>query len=382
MHTRQIVSIKLKIVLSLIIFLLLFTSFAYAEELNVNAKSAILYDMETGRILWGKNINVKRPMASTTKIMTAVIALEKGNLDDTVTASPKACAISGSSIWLQPGEKLKLKDLIYGMMLKSGNDAATAVAQHIGGNVETFVEMMNKKAIDLGAYNTSFANPHGLDDHKHYSTALDLAIIGSYALKNPQFAQIVKTKQKIIDSTNKQKRRQIMNINKLLWQYEGADGVKTGYTSMAGHCLVGSATRDGWQLISVVLKCPSRYCIWQDTIKLLKYGFNNFYKYNAVKKHQIITTVEVLNGKADKLALLSKEDINIPLKKGEEQKVNIKVKIPDKIEAPITKNQPIGKLMVYFDSKLIKETELVAEVAVERKSFIDIINRFLNTWIY
>lgn len=373
---------KKNIILLFIIFCLFFSpSAAKAQNPNINAKYAIVCDVETGRILWGKNINIKRPMASTTKIMTAILAIEKGNLNEMVTVTPTACSIGGSSIWLKPGEQLTIRELLYGMMLKSGNDAATAVAQHIAGSVSDFVKMMNNKAIEIGAYNTSFANPHGLDDHNHYSTALDLSIIAAYALKKPIFSEIVKTREATISWHDQGGKRYLRNINKLLWIYPQADGVKTGYTSRAGHCLVASATQNDWQLVSVVLKCPSRYTLWNDSIELLEYGFSTYYRYNAVKKNQIIKTIEVKNGKRDIVAVLNTKEINLPLKKGEEDNVKVVVDLPEHVEAPVKKKQILGKLKVYLDSKLMGESDLVAEISIERKTFIDIFYKMLNTWL-
>ncbi len=374
--------LKKKNIILFIIFCLFFsTSAAKAQGPTISAKYAIIRDVETGRILWGKNINIKKPMASTTKIMTAILAIEKGNLNEMVTVTPTACNIGGSSIWLKPGEQLTMKELLYGMMLKSGNDAATAVAQHIAGSVPDFVKMMNAKAIEIGAYNTSFANPHGLDDHNHYSTALDLSIIAAYALKIPFFSEIVKTKEITISRYNQGGKRYLRNINKLLWKYPEADGVKTGYTSRAGHCLVASATLNDWQLVSVILKCPSRYTLWNDSIELLEYGFSTYYRYNVVKKNQIIRTVKVKNGKRDIVTVLSKEEINLPLKKGEENKVKVVVDLPEHVKAPVEKNQILGKLRVYLDSKLMGGSDLVAEISVERKTFIDIFYKMLNNWL-
>ena len=222
------------------------------EDLNINARSAIVMDFESGRVLFEKNAYQKRPMASTTKVMTAIVALENGNLDDHVTVSRNAASIHGSLMHLGAGETLTLRELMYGLLLCSGNDAAIAIAEHIGGSVDGFLEMMNNKAKEIGAINTNFTSPHGLDGVGHYSTAYDMALITRYALKIPVFNEIVKTTSIQIGN------RYLHNTNEMLTSYQGADGVKTGYTGKAGRCLITSATRDGRRFISVVLFCDSR----------------------------------------------------------------------------------------------------------------------------
>ena len=222
------------------------------DEPVINAQSAIVMDFDTGRVIFEKNAYQRRPMASTTKVMTAIIALENGNLDDIVTISRNATSIHGSLMHLHTGEKLPLRDLMYGLLLCSGNDASIAIAEHVGGSVEGFLEMMNNKAKEIGANNTHFTSPHGLDDVGHHSTAYDMALITKYALNIPVFNEIVKTKSIQVGN------RYLNNSNEMLTSYEGADGVKTGYTGRAGRCLITSATRDGRRFISVVLFCDSR----------------------------------------------------------------------------------------------------------------------------
>ncbi|HHY79044.1 MAG TPA: D-alanyl-D-alanine carboxypeptidase, partial [Thermoanaerobacter sp.] len=214
-----------KFILYLFILLYFMSSVkVYAESYpSISAKAAIVMDQETGRVLYEKNSHEKLPMASTTKIMTLLVALEKGNLNDIVTVSKRAASVGGSSIWLSPGEKIDMESLLYGLMLNSGNDAATAIAEHIGGSVESFVEIMNQKAKEIGAYNTHFVTPSGLDIgiDDHYTTAYDLALITRYAFRYPKFAEIVSTKEKTIPWEGKEWDRYLRNKNKLLWIYEG-----------------------------------------------------------------------------------------------------------------------------------------------------------------
>ena len=205
-------------------------------------------------------------MASTTKIMTAILAIEMGDLADVVTVSPRAAGVEGSSIYLERGEKLTLEDLLYGLMLRSGNDAAVAIAEHIGGTVENFANLMNRKAYQIGARNTHFVNPHGLHDDKHYTTAYDLALISAYAMENPVFRVIVSTKQKKIPWEGRNYSRVLQNKNALLWDYEGANGIKTGYTKISRRCLASAALRFGMQLVCVVLDCQPWF---EDSMALL-----------------------------------------------------------------------------------------------------------------
>ncbi|PTQ55900.1 MAG: D-alanyl-D-alanine carboxypeptidase [Candidatus Carbobacillus altaicus] len=240
---------------------------------SISARSAALIDVESGRILYGKDIDRELPIASLTKVMTAIVAIEEGDLNDVVTASPRAVGVDGSSIYLQQGETMRLNDLLYGLMLRSGNDAAVAIAEHIGGSEPGFVQLMNEKAAWLGLSHTHFVNPHGLDEEGHYSSARDLAVLSAYALKNPVFQEIVKTTKTTAPLPGAAWERLWINKNKLLRLYPGADGIKTGYTEQAKRCLASSATRNGIQLAAIVLNDGND---WGDSMALLDYGFTNF----------------------------------------------------------------------------------------------------------
>ncbi len=233
------------------------------EEIKLGSKGVILYDAYSGRILYGENIDEKLPMASTTKIMTLLVALENANLDDIVKVSKNATKAPKVKMYLSEGEEVKLENLLYGLSLESFNDCAVAVAEYVGGDVETFCNMMTAKAKELGAVNTSFKTPNGLDADGHYSTARDLAIITAYALKNEKFVEITNT----ISYTFKSSKREytVNNKNRLLREYQGANGVKTGYTGLAGQCFVGAAKRGDMQLVTVVLQAG-----WGETGKAQK----------------------------------------------------------------------------------------------------------------
>ncbi|WP_239614081.1 D-alanyl-D-alanine carboxypeptidase family protein [Cohnella mopanensis] len=239
-----------------------------------HAKAAALADVTSGRILFSQHGDEPMKIASLTKIMTAIVAIEHSNLDSTINVSTRAAGKEGSSLYLKAGEKITLRNALYGLMLRSGNDAATAIAEHVGGSVEGFAYLMNKKAEEIGLTHSHFMNPHGLDEQGHYSSANDLAKLTVYALHNPDFASIVKTKVKEAPNPNEQWDYKWVNKNKMLTMYEGADGVKTGYTKQALRTLVSSATRDGQQLVAVTLNDGSD---WLDHQNLLDYGFEQFH---------------------------------------------------------------------------------------------------------
>lgn len=247
------------------------------DPVNLRAKSALLMDAQSGKIYYQKNARVRRAPASTTKIVTVLVAIELGNLEDMVTVSENVTEVRGASLGLKPGEVIKLRDLLYGALLKSANDACVAIAEHLCGNEENFVWVMNEKAKEIGALETHFVNCHGLDTEEHYSTAYDLALIGRAAMENATFRELVKTPRIYIKSTQgkKEKVRILLSKNRLLTTFEGSDGVKTGFTNGAGYCLVSSASRMGNRMIAVVLGDKNR---WQDAKILLTAGFDYLQK--------------------------------------------------------------------------------------------------------
>lgn len=326
---------------------------------RVTALSAVLMDSATGEILWEKNPDLRRPPASTTKIMTAVVALEKGNLNKKTSISTNAAGTEGSSIWLQEGEKLSRRELLYGALLNSGNDACIALAEAVSGSVDSFVVEMNRKAKEMGADGTHFANPNGLPDKEHYTTARDLATITRYGMKMPRFKAMVKTKELEITATPKGVNRYLRNHNKLLWNYDGADGVKTGYTMEAGKCLVASATRNGQQLIAVVLASRD---IWSDTKNMLEYGFTNYILVRGGTKGEIaktIRTVEGSDGTPLKIALA--DDLAAVVRTDSTTKIDKVIKIAKGKTAPIKKGEKLGSVELRGqDGRLYGKVSLVA----------------------
>lgn len=368
-----------KIFIFLSITLCLIPRTALAAGPSTAARGAVLMEVETGRVLYEKNPHEKMPMASTTKIMTAILALEKGNLSDVVTVSRNASGVEGSSIYLAVGEQLTLEQLLYGLMLRSGNDAAVAIAEHIAGSVEEFAKMMNEKAREIGAYNTNFVNPHGLHHEDHYTTAYDLALISSYAMKNPKFVEIASTKYYKIPWPGQPWDRVLKNKNALLWDYEGANGIKTGYTKASGRCLASAALRDGMQLVCVVINCQPWF---DDSMAILDYGFKEFRSHEVLSAGDKLGTIPVKNGFEEQVEILLNEDIVLPIREGEEKKINVKLECPESLTAPVKAGDKVGYVKVSLGSDLEITKELYAASSVEENTFRSNIWRIIRSWIF
>ncbi len=331
------------------------------ENIGVSAASAVVIDGESGRILYEKNADAKRGMASTTKIMTAIVALEQGKPEDIVEISSYASRIEGSSMYLKEGEKITLENLVYGLMLVSGNDAATAIAEHISGSEKEFAKLMNEKAKALGANNTHFTNPHGLADDKHYTTAKDLAKIAAYGLKNPTFGKIVSTKNKTIDRETMGKTT-LVNHNKLLNTYEGCIGVKTGFTKATGRCLVSASKRNGLKIVCVTLNAGDD---WNDHKRLSDYAFANYKATLYGRDGTVAGTVRVTGGVLDELGVIYSEDIYLLEKSKEEWEIC--TELPHKIKAPINKGQIVGQVVAEHKSGEKQSFDLIAEKDIAGK---------------
>ncbi|RDV84298.1 D-alanyl-D-alanine carboxypeptidase family protein [Ammonifex thiophilus] len=268
---------------------------AWASPPEIKAEAAVLMEAETGQVLYAKNPEEHMYPASTTKILTALVVLQYARLNDQIVASPEAVSTEGSSIWLKEGEKLSVEDALYALLLNSANDVAVALAQKVSGSVPAFAQLMNETAKACGATSSHFTNPHGLPDPEHYTTALDLARITRVALGNRFFREIVATKTYTLHRPALPEPFVLVNHNKLLWRYEGAIGVKTGYTTVAGQCLVAAARRNGRELIAVVLKSEGTE-VWNDAVKLLDYGFNAFKPVELFKKGEALGQVGIPGG--------------------------------------------------------------------------------------
>ena len=322
---------------------------------GLSAEKAVLLDAATGRILFEKNIDEQSLIASTTKIMTALIVCEQCNVLDRMRVPKEAVGIEGSSMYLQEGEILTLQELLYGLMLHSGNDAAVALAIYCGGTVEGFVELMNDKAHTLGLSGTHFANPNGLDAPGHYATARDLAVLAAYAMKNPVFYQTVSTRSVKIGQ------RYLTNHNKLLWRVEGADGVKTGYTRAAGRILVSSAARNGRRLICVTIDDPDD---WNDHCALLEKGFSEFRILHLISEGQMMGTVEIAGGQAGRVKLLAAEDFDYAL--AEHEKFTTEITGPGFVYAPVVRGAEAGFAHLCVDGKSVGKIPLIYGETIEQ----------------
>lgn len=366
--------------------ILLMQQNVYSDEIklpDVEALGAIIIDANTSRVLWGRNEHTPLANASTTKIMTAIVALENGNLNDIVRVSSNAAATPEVKMYLKTGEEIKLEYLIYALMLQSSNDAAVAIAEHIAGDVKTFCNMMTQRAKELGAKNTVFETPNGLDKGEHHSTAYDMALIAKHALSIKKFVEISNTPA--IRAESNVKPYDIVNKNRLLREFEGANGVKTGFTGKAGHCFVGAAKRDNMQLITVVLGSgwgnKGKEQKWIDTKQLLNYGFNN-YKYEVlVEKGKKAGSITVDRSKTEEIEVNFKDGCILPINKEEKDKVNIAVEVPTVLRAPVEANQEIGVAKVYLDKDLFAEIPILTKEGAERHDLKTSLERVINNWL-
>lgn len=364
------------------IFCMLFTVNCWGSENEpeVNALSAVLIDADTGRVLWGKNENEPMAMASTTKIMTAIVTLENADISEKVTVSKNATLAPPVKMYLKEGEELTLEQLLYALLMQSSNDAAVAIAEKVGGSVENFCAMMNEKAKELGCRDTEFVTPNGLDKGNHHSTAYDMAIIGAYAIKNDEFVRISNTRN--ISFTTNMKSYSIVNKNQLLDSYEGAIGIKTGFTGKAGHCFVGAAKRGDVTLVSVVLASgwgtAGKANKWSDTKEILNYGFDNYKKYSIIGDKVDIC---VDKAKVSKTTLKYENSIELLMKESERNTVSFKNNIPEMIEAPVRKGEKIGTSEVYLGDLKVGSINLIATESIEKHSLGNSFDKIIKEWL-
>lgn len=320
-----------------------------AEAPAVSAASAVLLDADSGRILYAQNENEERAIASITKLMTALVAAEYlDDLSQTITIQKEWTGIEGTSLYLKAGEEISLETLLYGLLLHSGNDAAVALAAHCAGDVETFVGWMNQRARDLGMTGTHFSDPNGLGDEDHYSTALDMARLGAACLKNPVVSKIVATKSIVLEG------RSFTNHNKLLWQYEGCTGMKTGYTRQAGRTLVSSAERDGQKLVCVTLSDGND---WADHKTLLDYGFETYPRQVLAEEGGTLRRMTVEESLLRQVPVVARDTVAYPLKEGEQ--ITAKIQLPKTARAPVTQGEIAGTVTFYKGERQVGRTYLV-----------------------
>lgn len=347
---------------------------------KISAQSAILIEAESGKVLYSKNAEKRMPMASTTKIMTAILAIECGISLDTVIKIPKdAVGIEGSSIYLKEGEEISFESLIYGLLLCSANDAAVALAITVGGSLVHFVDLMNQKAASLGLCNTHFENPHGLHDENHFTTAHDLALLMAYCVKNPIFLNISGCEKKIFASSDNMSRVMI-NHNRLLRSYSGVIAGKTGYTKASGRCLVSCAERDGLRLIAVTLNAPND---WQDHTNLFDFGFES---YRIIRLDCVYITLPVASGSKNEL-VASADGTSLFLPKSSEE-ISVQINAPRFVFAPVNKGDKVGEVVYKCQGKTILTLPLLATETIMAKKYkfnpfsylIDLIKGFFTKW--
>lgn len=357
----------------LILCMFWFTSVAAGFELQ--SPAAILMDARTAQVIYSKNPDLRREPASTTKILTALVAVEKAaDLNALVTISAKAANTEGSSAQLEAGMKIPLRELLYAMLMLSGNDAANAIAEYVAGNVATFAEMMNTRARAAGATHSNFVNPSGLPASTQYSTVRDLALIGRAALRNPVLAQIFATKQHHFAWM----KAASTNHNRLLWTVPGADGVKNGYTIAAHHTWVGSATRDGLRLITAVLGAPSRTVVLEEQERLLDYGFTLYKTQESVQKGQTIGQLRVRGGEVAEVAAVAQCDAKVWVRNDQSSEVIKQVELPEDMRAPLTGNEVIGTLRYVSGGEILAEVPLVPAAPVPEAPALARVGRYVK----
>lgn len=357
-------------------------------ELNIYSKRAIIYERNSNTILYGKNINEVCPMASTTKIMTALLVIESSNLESIVTISKKAASTGGSRLGLKENDTIKVIDLLYGLMLPSGNDAAYALAEYVGGTYDNFISMMNNKAKSLGLVNTNFESPHGLDSINHHTTILELAKITDYALNNDVFRKIVNTKKYTVYINNSPKT--ISNTNELLGtQY--VYGVKTGFTNKAGRCLVSVANNNDLDIIVIVLGADSKKIRTSDSKKLLKYAFDNYtlidllpfinLEFNNIKDNKLKNlNIKKSFKKLNNIYIPINKHIYFPILKNGNNMISTTSNNINNIESPILKNDIIYSINVYINGKFILSSKVLSSENVYRTNYIEYLYYFIKNF--
>lgn len=375
---------KYKLILNLLILFLIFNIYipVYGNDFfNLSAKSAILIDASTGKIIYEKNSHEKLKPASITKIMVLLLAMEalennKIKLNDQVVVSENASGMGGSQVYLEAGEQISVESLIRAIAVRSANDASVALAEHIAGSLELFIKMMNDKAKLLGMKDTNFVNCTGLDDEDHYTTAYDVSIMSRELLKHSKihnWLSIYLTS--IMVGKDKDVVQNLVNTNKLIRFYKGANGIKTGYTSKSGYCLAASATRGNLTLISVVLGCRTSNIRFNESRKLLDYGFANFDFIPIYKKGDIIKRIKVTKGKIDVVNVVVNNDLSVLIKKGANNNIEKKVYLPNQIESPIHKFDKVGEVVIFIDGKRITKADLIVDKEINKANLFDMMKK-------
>jgi len=354
-----------------------------ADQVEVEAEAYILMDADSGKVLLAKNEHKRLPPASMTKLMTMILAaqdLEEGKVTvkDKVVASEEAWKMGGSQIYLEPAEEMTFEDMMIAIAVGSANDACVAVAEHLEGTHQNFVDRMNRQAKMLGLKNTHFVNSYGLPAENHYSSAYDLAVMARYALQYPKILEYTSIKEYNL----RQGEFKLFNTNKLLWWYEGTDGFKTGWTSEAKYCLTATAKRDGLRLIGVVMASPNQNGNHRDMMKLFNYGFAKYAFKSFFSQGSVCGVVQVGKGIKERVEVIAEEDVGSIVEKGQEKKITMEKRLPAYVDAPVVQGQKLGEIRVYNDGDLVKEVNLVAAEDIPRSGLLkEILKMLAETYL-
>lgn len=354
-----------------------------ADQVEVEAEAYILMDADSGKVLLAKNEHKRLPPASMTKLMTMILAaqdLEEGKVTvkDKVVASEEAWKMGGSQIYLEPGEEMTFEDMMIAIAVGSANDACVAVAEHLEGTHQNFVDRMNRQAKMLGLKNTHFVNSYGLPAENHYSSAYDLAVMARYALQYPKILEYTSIKEYNL----RQGEFKLFNTNKLLWWYEGTDGFKTGWTSEAKYCLTATAKRDGLRLIGVVMASPNQNGNHRDMMKLFNYGFAKYAFKSFFSQGSVCGVVQVGKGIKERVEVIAEEDVGSIVEKRQEKKITMEKRLPAYVDAPVVQGQKLGEIRVYNDGDLVKEVNLVAAEDIPRSGLLkEILKMLAETYL-
>lgn len=366
---------KLKVLKILIVICITFTNFNWSfaalnkDELKITSDAAIVMEQSTGRVLFGKNERKKVKIASTTKILTAIVAVENKPLTDKVIVSKKADDTGGSSVGIVSGSEVTLEALLYGLLLKSGNDCAIAIAEYVGGDVETFVKMMNEKAYEIGAKDTNCTNPHGLDTENNYSTAYDLAKITCYAKSNETLSKMLGTRSITINFGKQSK--YLSNTNRLLFSYPYCDGGKTGFTNIANRCLVATAKKDDLKIVGIILGAPTTDIRFNECKELLKYGIENYKMVNIKDRINWYIDIPVIKGDVKAYVKKFDADISLPLREDELEKIYVSQNIVPILNTPVKRGSYLGNIELYIDEEKLYNKEIYLDKDLNKNTVID-----------
>lgn len=380
---RKKINVFICVLMIMSMILPAYTANAQLQPFDINSKSALLMDAGTGTILYEKNIHEQLPPASVTKIMTMLLVMEaldsnKISLDDKVVISERASKMGGTQLYLEPGEIKTVEELMKGVAIRSANDASLALGEFIAGTEELFIQQMNNRAKELGMENTTFINTNGLPAEGHLTTAYDIALMSRELLNHKDVHKWLTTWMDTVIVGKRESPQSLVNTNRLINTYQGANGIKTGYTSEAMHCLSASATRGNTTFIAVVMAAPSSQIRFSEAAKLLDYGFANYNTVEIAKKNSTIENVLLNKGKDTKVEVVSKDNLNALVKKGDENKVEKEIVLPPSVTAPVTQGEKIGEIIARIDGKEIGKVDLIAKESVEKASVLNILNKMFT----